>query len=148
MPLKGAVPVTNLDYLYNKAAAAQDVFNKNRFIDKKLHFWIIEHGTILPHKHMYVNGQWTWGFGGIVDNKNNFVKGSFTYENGGAVYTPTEEIKHNPATVVYIGLFYPVWGHVITDNIRLIWFLTSEVFKNYFKDCPIVYNPWGGGIFS
>ena len=56
MSLKGAVPVTNLDYLYNKAAAAQDVFNKNRFIDKKLHFRIIEHGTILPHKHMYVNG--------------------------------------------------------------------------------------------
>lgn len=138
--------MTNLDYLYNKDAT-KGIFDKNRFIDKKLHFRIIEHGTVIPHKHMYVNGQWTWGFGGIVDSKNNFVKGSAVGEGGGAVYTPTEEIKHNPATVIYIGLFYPVWGHVITDNIRLIWFLTSEVFKNYFKNCPIVYNPWGG-VFS
>lgn len=140
--------MTNIDYLYNKDAA-KDVFGKNYFIDKKLHFKIIERGTILPHKHMYINGQWTWGFGGIVDSKNNFVKSSSIGETGGqAAYTPTEEIQHSSETVVYLGLFYPVWGHAITDNIRRWWFFNSEVFKNYFKNCPIVYIPWGGGVFS
>ena len=139
--------MTNIDYLYNKDAA-KDVFNKNYFVDKKLHFQIIERGTILPHKHMYVNGQWTWGFGGIVDNKNNYISSSFTMSGGGAAYTPTEEIQHSAETVVYLGLFFPVWGHAIGDNIRRLWFLKSRVFKGYFKNCKLVYIPWGGGVFS
>ena len=133
----------NLDYLYNKDAA-KDHFGKNHFVDNKLHFKIIERGTILPHKHIYVNGKWTWGFGGIVDSKNNFVKSSFVGSDGGAAYTPLEEVQRSPATVIYLGLFYPVWGHVLTDNLRLLWFLTSDVFKNYFKDCSLVYCSWGG----
>ena len=135
--------MTNLDYLYNKDAAL-DVFNKNHFMDKKLHFKIIERGTVLPHKHLYVNGQWTWGFGGIVDERNEFVKDSFVNSGAGEAYTPTEEIIHSPATAVYIGLFYPVWGHAITDNIRRLWFLKTKVFEEYFKNCPLVYLPWGG----
>lgn len=133
--------MTNLDYLY-KPEAAKEIVNKNYFVDKKLHFRIIERGTILPHKHMYVNGQWTWGFGGIVDNRNEFVKESFVNSDGGGAYTPNEGILHAPATVIYLGMFYPVWGHAITDNLRRLWFLKSDVFKNYFKDCPIVYIPW------
>ena len=135
--------MTNTDYLYSKDVA-QEIFSKNYFSDNKLHFRIVEHGTILPHKHMYVNGQWTWGFGGIVDSKNNFIKGSFVGEDGGAVYTPMEEVQHSNKTVVYLGLLYPVWGHAITDNFRRIWFLKSDVLNSYFKDCPIVYIPWGG----
>ena len=138
--------MTNTDYLYDKNAA-KDFLGKNYFVDKKLHFRIIERGTIIPHKHMYVNGQWTWGFGGIVDNKNNFVKGSFVGEGGGEVYTPMEEIQHSNLTVVYLGLLYPVWGHAITDNLRRVWFLKSDVINDYFKNCPVVYLPWGGVIY-
>ena len=135
--------MTNIEYLYNKDDA-QKIFAKNYFVDKKLHFQIIERGTILPHKHMYVNGQWTWGFGGIVDSKNKFVKSSFVGNDGGEAYTPTEEIRYSPATVIYLGLFYPVWGHVLTDDIRCLWFLKSDVFNRYFKNCLLVYGEWGG----
>lgn len=45
--------MTNLDYLYNPEAARKS-FGKNHFADKKLHFRIIERGTVLPHKNMYV----------------------------------------------------------------------------------------------
>lgn len=135
--------MTNLDYLYNPAAA-QEFFGKDHFVDKVLHFKIIERGTVLPHKHMYINGRWTWGFGGIVDQRGAFVKSSFVHEGAGEAYTPTEEIQYNPATAVYLGLFYPVWGHAITDNIRRLWFLKSEVFQKYFKDCLLIYIPWGG----
>lgn len=136
--------MTNLDYLYNPAAA-KDLVGKNPFIDKKLHFRIIERGTILPHKHLYVNGKWTYGFGGIVDRRGEFIKSSFVRYGDGDAYTPTEDVKHDSATVIYLGLFYPVWGHAITDNIRRLWFLKSEVFNRYFKDCRLVYLPWRGG---
>ena len=135
--------MTNLDYLYNKDVAP-DNFDKNHFVDKKLHFKVIEHGTILPHKNLYVNGQWTWGLGGIVDKKFSFIESSFVHNGVGGAYTPTEEIFHSSSTVIYLGLFYPVWGHCLTDNIRRLWFLKSDVCKEYFKDCPIVYIPWGG----
>lgn len=136
--------MTNLDYLYNPDAA-KDLVGKNHFVDKKLHFRIIGRGTILPHKHIYINGNWTWGFGGIVDRRGEFVKSSFVRYGDGAAYTPTEDIKHSSATVIYLGLFYPVWGHAITDNVRRLWFLKSEVFNRYFKNCSLVYAPWGGG---
>ena len=137
--------MTNFDLLYKKDAA-QEFFEKNYFVDKKLHFKIIERGTILPHKHMYVDGQWTWGFGGVVDAKNNFVSSSFVHDGAGAAYTPQENVQYFPNTVIYLGLFYPVWGHAISDNLRRFWFLNSEVFKTYFKNCLLVYIPWGGVI--
>ena len=137
--------MVNLDHLYNKDIA-QKFFDKNYFVDRKLHFQIIERGTVLPHKHMYINRQWTWGFGGIVDNKNNFIESSFVRYGAGAAYTPTEDVKYIPQTVVYLELFIPNWGHNITDNFRRLWFLKSKTFKDYFKDCQIVYIPWGGEI--
>lgn len=136
--------MTNLDYLYNPAAA-KDLVGKNHFVDRKLHFQIIEHGTILPHKHLYINGNWIYGFGGIVDRRGEFIKSSFVRYGDGDAYTPTEDIKHSNATVIYLGLFYLVWGHAITDNVRRLWFLKSEVFNRYFKNCRLVYLPWGGG---
>lgn len=132
--------MTNLDYLYN-ADAVQNFFGKDHFIDRRLHFRIVERGTILPHKHLYVNGQWTWGFGGIVDHRGEFIKESFVHYGVGDAYTPTEDVQRSGATVVYVGLFYPVWGHAITDNLRRLWFLRSETFRTYFKDCPLVYIP-------
>lgn len=49
---------------------------------------------------------------------------------------------HSSETVIYLGYFFPVWGHVITDNIRRLWFLKSEPFKKEFKNCSLVYIPW------
>ena len=139
--------MTNYDGLYNKDFY-KDKFNKNYFSDKNLHFRIIENGTVLPHKPLRVNGNWTWGFGGIVNSKGEFIKSSFVASGAGAAYTPDEEIIYNPATAVYIGMFFSVWGHSITDNIKRLWFLKSEVFKKYFKDCPVISILWGGGDYS
>ena len=135
--------MTNIDLLYNKTAA-QKFFGKNNFIDKKLHFRIIERGTLLPHKQFYINGEWTWGFGGIVDRRNDYIKSSFVNSGAGDAYTPDEDVQYLPATVIYLGLFVPVWGHSLTDNIRRIWFFKSDLFKHYFQNCPVVYLPWRG----
>ena len=137
--------MTNLDYLYNPDAAKPS-FEKNYFVDKKLGFQVIEHGTILPYKSTPLGGL-KGALGGIVDNKGKFIRGSFVqplYENKG--YTP-ESIQHSSKTVIYIGYFFPVWGHVITDNICHLWFLKSDFFKKAFKNCPLVYIKfWGVNI--
>ena len=65
----------NLDYLYNPEIAKSH-FDKNYFVDKKLGFSVIENGTILPHKDVYVDGKWTWGKGGIIDSNGKFIKDS------------------------------------------------------------------------
>ena len=132
----------NYDGLYNKEYFGEQL-KENHFYDKKLHFRIIENGTILPHKAL--TGHWNWGFGGIVDEKNNYIESSFLIGNRGGAYTPNEEIMYSPETVIYLGMFFYVWGHCITDNLKRIWFLQSEVFKKYLTQYPLVCLPMKGG---
>lgn len=132
--------MTNFDYLCNANAVAK-FFGKNHRVDRKLNFKVLEGATVLPTKNIFVDGQWTWGSGGIVDNCGEFVKESFVHYGAGDAYTPTD-VEQSSATVVYLGMFYPVWGHCVTDNIRRLWFLQSDAFKEYFKDCALVYVAW------
>ena len=142
--------MVNLDYLYNPDAAKK-FFDKNYFVDRKLGFKIIEHGMILPHKKT-IEGQPknSWGFGGIVDGDGNYVKSSFISESstGGFYALQPETIQYRPETVIYLTMFYNIWGHVLTDNIRRLWFLNTDVFKREFKNCPIVYIPWHEGEYT
>lgn len=79
--------MTNLDYLYNPAAA-QKFFNENYFIDKKLGFRVLENATVLPYKDMSPNGAWNWGGGGIVDSNGEFIKNSHVHFGIGKIYLP------------------------------------------------------------
>lgn len=134
----------NFNGLYNKEFFGENLKVENHFSDKKLHFKIIENGTILPHKQLVgVDGV---GFGGIIDSQGNYVAESFLNPKNDGAYTPHGEVERNPATVIYLGMFVNIWGHSITDNIKRLWFLHSDVYKNYFKNCPIVYNKMWFGI--
>ena len=142
--------MVNFDYLY-KPEAAKAHFAVNHFLEKKLDFKVIENGMILPHKNSIPGlprKDW-FGFGGIVDSNGEFIKESSVHTGVGAGYTPSpESIKHRPETVIYLTIFLNVWGHVITDNIRRLWFLNNEVFRKEFKTCPIVYVPWNEGYYT
>ena len=135
--------MVNLDYLYNLEAMKWR-FDKNYFVDKKLGFQVIEHGTILPHKDFMENGKYTHGKGGIIDNKGEYIKESFAVPrlSKGSYTLPPESIQHSSETVIYLDMLYSVWGHLITDNLKRLWFFRSECFKQ-FKDCPIVYTILG-----
>ena len=137
---KGGFNLVNYDGLYNKEYH-EDQIKLKHFYDQKLHFRIIENGTVLPFKNLPT----TAGFGGIVDEKGTYIPTSFYNASGGGAYTPTEEIQNSPATVVYIGMFYNGWGHCITDNLQRMWFFKNNVYQRYFKDFPIVFVPTGGG---
>ena len=138
--------MVNLDYLYNPAAAKKH-FTENHFVDKKPDFDIVENGMILPHKRLPAaveSKQRIWGAGGIIDSMGEYIKSSFVNAGAGEAYTPPpDSVQYSNETVIYLGMFYPVWGHVLTDNIRRIWFLSSELFRSEFKNCPLVYIPWG-----
>ena len=129
--------MTNLDYLYNPAAA-KNAFARDFFLDKKLGFSVIENGVILPHKDAGLVG----AFGGIVDGNGKYVMSSFIKRSKIDRSYAHTSIKRSNATAIYLGFYFPVWGHVITDNIRRLWFLESEIFKSEFKNCPVVYIPW------
>lgn len=117
---------------------------KNHFVNKKLSFSIIENGMILPHKRG-IPGHEFWGGAGIVNSKGEYISNSFIHAGWGTLYTPPlESIQYRSETVIYLGMFYPVWGHVLTDNIRRMWFLKSDIFKKELKNCPLVYVSWRG----
>lgn len=133
--------MVNFDYLYNKDFYGEKLY-ANNFYDKKLHFMIIENGTVLPYK---IPLSTSWGFGGIIDDKRNFFPSSFVNRlDAQGAYTPIEEVKYIPANVIYLGMFVGVWGHCITDNLKHAWFLNSDIYKRAFKNFPIVYIPWKG----
>lgn len=81
--------MVNLDYLY-KPELAKPIVGRNCFIDKKLGFQVIEHGTILPYKKM-VDGKKNknnWGFGGVVDGEGRFIPGTHVLSRTVGSYTP------------------------------------------------------------
>ena len=80
--------MVNIDYLYNPDAA-KPLFEKNYFVDKKLGYQVIEHGTILPYNSTNDEGKITWtGFGGIVDAKGKYLSESYVHVGLGGAYTP------------------------------------------------------------
>lgn len=141
--------MVNVDYLY-KPDAVRGIFKTNYFSKKKLSFQVIENGTIIPHQRFFNGsfGMGTLGFGGIVDSNGKYIKQSHVFNNDtwdksyDPPVFPPESIKHSTETVIYLGLFYPVWGHSLTDNIRRVWFLKSKIFNSEFKNCPLVYLPY------
>ncbi|MBR4153250.1 MAG: DUF563 domain-containing protein [Selenomonadaceae bacterium] len=135
--------MVNLDYLYNPDAARPN-FDKNYFLDKKLGFQVIENGMILPHKDLRTPSKWNFGLVGIVDNVGKYIDSSSVHYGVGGAYTPPpESILYRAETVIYLFLLYPIWGHCLTDNLRRLWFLKSDIFKSEFKNCPLVYVSWG-----
>ena len=101
--------MTNLDYLYNPDAA-QRFFNFSRFVDKKLGFQIIEHGTILPHRKFNDKGEHGQaGWGGIVDAEGKFIRESHIHTGTGGIYDfPAESLQHSSETVIYLGISFHI----------------------------------------
>ena len=126
--------MTNYDGLYKKNYYGEKIF-ENHFSTKNLNFQVIENGTVLPLT--FVNGK--VNFGGIVDVEGNFVERSFIHIGAGETYIPDEEILNSSETAIYLGMMTNIWGHCLTDNIKRLWFLESETFKEIFKNCPLIY---------
>ena len=131
--------MVNTNLLYDKNSA--EVLNINYFADKKLGIKIIERGTVVPYVLTPKDNRYTWEFGGLVDKDGRFIKSSVGKFGEDDIYKPTEDVQYISETVIYFGLFYPIWGHFITEGLRYSWILHNNAFRKFFKDCPLVYVP-------
>ena len=132
--------MTNIDYLYN-SDAARATFDKNYFVYKNLGLRIIERGMIVPYVLVRNDDKRVWEFGGVVDGNGKFIKSSVGKFGAETVYTPQVDVPYVPATVIYCGLFYPIWGHFVTEGLRYFWAFGNGVFGKYFGDCKLAYIP-------
>lgn len=65
---------------------------------------------------------------------------SWIYRSSKGAYSVEEdELIESEENVIYIGFFNAVWGHLITDCLKFLWFLKSEPY-NQFGNYQLVYN--------
>ena len=109
---------------------------KKSFTDKCLSYQMIQNATVLP-------GKWIEGevAGGIVTENGHHISNSHLHACCGVGYKPDKTEVRNE-TVIYLGMMPMVWGHCLTDNIRRLWFLLSEDYREKFQNCPIIFSPY------
>lgn len=82
----------------------------------------ISNGILLPYKGD-MNGKTS---GGVVESDGGYVDLSGLHENHGCGYSVTSNgIVKKGKNAIYLGVWFPIWGHCITDNIKKLWFLKT-----------------------
>ncbi|MBO4602730.1 MAG: glycosyltransferase family 61 protein [Salinivirgaceae bacterium] len=107
------------------------------FSDKKLSCQVISQGTLLPYNGP-ANGRTK---GGIVDADWDYIDSSALYENDGCGYSvKSEEVVKVNKDAIYLGMWFPIWGHSITDSLKKLWFLKTEQAQKLINDgADLVY---------
>ena len=107
-----------LDYLNEESrremAQHIDVDHK---IGGSLSYCTVLAGTILPEKH--IQGKM---LGGVLDAERNYVELSAFHEGLGGGYD-FDTVNRRKERVIYIGVLYGMWGHLLTDGLKKLWFL-------------------------
>lgn len=72
--------------------------------------------------------------GGVVDKEGKFVYFSNFNENVGGGYE-VDRVLSCKESVIFIGnIVYPAWGHVITDDLKYLWWLLTDDFKRIYEE--------------
>jgi len=96
---------------------------KNHLINSELGFNSFNNATILPFKLME-NG--ILG-GGVVTSDGLYVENTSLHVGIGCSYDfKKETIVRQNDNVIFLGFFYPNWGHFLLDSLKKIWFLFSN----------------------
>jgi hypothetical protein len=101
--------------------------NKNRYIQKSLTCKKYENAILLPYRCDIHTRE---GNGGIVSQDGDIIANSHLHETMAVSYPINTAIKKQQKSVIYLGMFNPVWGHCITDSLRKLWFINTEECKN------------------
>lgn len=101
----------------------QKRIKQSYFGEKVLAYTIVDDGFVLPYR-----GTLPYEItGGVITKDKKFIQQSSVNETIGGSYSfEEEEIKKSDKTVIYMGMFLPVWGHCLTDCIKKIWFLYTQ----------------------
>lgn len=115
----------NLSFVNNNSLSEVSHYTSESYrISKILETLVLNKAIIIPSK------QEKSGFkeGGIYTSDGKFVKSATL--NGvvppSKVEFSTKNINQSDDTIIFIGTFYSLWGHAITDSIKKLWFLFTE----------------------
>lgn len=79
--------------------------------------------------------------GGVVDGSGSFVDSSALHEDAydGSYEYSENSVERKDRTAVFLGTWIGIYGHAITDNIKKLWFLFTEDYKNLGPDTDLIY---------
>lgn len=135
----------HLSYVDKDSSGKWDkMTGKSRFSCQVLCPRFLNEALLLPHR-ITEKGN----VGGVVDSEGHFVIGSGWKENDEGVYDYDEaNVVMDDAVAIYIGLFNPTWGHVITDGLKKLWYLhTDECKKLIANGAKVLYSTVFGEPF-
>lgn len=98
------------------------LYEETHLWDKPLEIISLDEGVVFP----CLDGS----DGGVVDRTGHYYDYSFLHRGlveGRAKVIECEEYINEE--VVYVGMWHNVWGHWLTDNIKLLWFLFESEYS-------------------
>ena len=102
-------------------------YNDDLELKRPLSVTTIDRGIILPARETTLEDEFFY-HGGVLDNNNNFVPLSATKHHCAAKallngYPLSEEPSYCDETVIYGGILYEHYGHVLLESISRLWYL-------------------------
>lgn len=131
-------------YIRSKSAAnLRTLTTKTFFLEHSLSAQIYEEATLVPADMSKVDFH-----RGIVDNNGHVIKDSMLQETWSIDWANNVDLSQSvyvDKTAIYIGWMECVWGHVITDDIKKLWYLETEECKELIRNgaelvCILPYN--------
>lgn len=121
----------NFNYVNRRMLAkTEDVAQREFLSTEKIGIKEYDYAFILPKKK---NG------GGCVTRDLEFIDSSYLHYGVGHAYQfDKESVSYIDEIVVFIGMFNPIWGHCITDNLKHLWFPLDSKY-NYLQNYKFLY---------
>ena len=106
--------------------------NEKHFRQINLKATLYNNSYILPSKDPFKNGLCP---GGVVNNRKEYIESSAWHEGKMACGYDFEDnqIIKKYDKIIYIGFFHNCWGHVITDNLKKLWYIYTDEFQELIK---------------
>lgn len=122
-------------FLYSEAYYAEDL-DREYYAEKPLGIRRYRNAFILPTRSGLADE------GGLVREDGAFVDGTGLHQGLGGKY-PFDQKKaaRSGETVIFLGTLCPIWGHCLTDDLRRLWFLFSDEYREKYASCRIAYIP-------
>lgn len=123
----------NLEYTnVGNRAMLQHHLEISHFLPQRLVCHHYPHATILPYKqhdHRFL--------GGVIDQKGFFLQNSRFDERQGGKYSTDQVVQSEERVVFIAGLIMPAWGHTFTDDLKYLWWLQTEEYKELARTCHV-----------
>ena len=112
----------------------REVCYKSHYSNKKLGYRVVKEGYVL------VSRKWNERFkleGGIVDSRMCYIPETGYTDTGGCSYEFDSSNVEFGGKCIFLGTIHPVYGHAITDALKRLWFLNTDLGKKLINDSSV-----------